>query len=109
LAGDERGEVRHLTPGDVVPQPGVHGVLLGCVRRHPGLRASDRLPRDNPVKLASAPENRRPRPGKNPIAWLRVVHDETRELHTIVKTPGIATQQLQHHRAALGKPKQAGR
>ena len=33
-----------------------------------------------------------------------LVDDETRELHTVIKTPGITTHQLQHHRAALGKP-----
>jgi hypothetical protein len=55
------------------------------MRRHPGLRAPDRLPRYNSVKLASAPENGRPRPGKNRVAWLEVLDDEARELDAVVK------------------------
>jgi len=58
------------------------------VRRHPGLRAGDRLPRDNRVTLAPSPENRRPLPGQDLIAGLTVIDDETGQLHAVLKRPG---------------------
>jgi hypothetical protein len=109
LPREERGEVGHLAPGNVVPQPAVDDGLRGCVCRHPGLRAGDRLPRDNRVTFASSPENRRPLSGQDLIAGLSVINDETRQLHAVLETPGSTAHQLQHHRAALGKPQKTGR
>src|SRR5258705_7813244 len=87
LPREERGEIAHLAPGNVVPQRAVNDAFRGCVRRHPGLRAGDRLPRDNRVTLAPSPENRRPLPGQDLIAGLTVIDDETGQLHAVLETP----------------------
>jgi hypothetical protein len=73
---NERDEVGHLSPGNVVPHPGIYDLLRGGVHRHPRSRANDCLAWNDGIKLAAPPEDGQSPLRKHLVAGLIVIDDE---------------------------------